>query len=427
MNKSIRETITDLIFFLKNPRDEQNADQSVKIKIKSFFSILAIDLIAMMLLLFLINVFEKLGWYVPENHQLRNLFVIAPIWLVFILTVFIIPFIEEIVFRLFLRHKRNYLLRSIIYVFPKYKAVIFDRWVINFRYVFYLSAILFGLAHITNYDTDTTIIYIFPILLLPQFIVGVLIGYLRIKFNFILGFLFHAIHNAIFVSIALLQIEQTSNQRLNINNDKYLLKFEEVLMVNSSHINDHSQDSISFKGIDFKLIISTLTKKDYYLIDYNNQEIIEKKITLQFKNKSSKKINRDSIILKHLSDVYLFKIDKKQRSQKVYFLRVIDTLKLLKHSNSMDSDNNTSSIFTNQEGINYENITLQEIAKSLSNNYEIRFECERESGQKFNITLPNKSISKLKKTLRADYGIDIREKEKEVEYLFINFKENKRE
>lgn len=107
----MRDTIIDLVGFLRNPRDEQSPDQSPQFKIKRFLLILAIDVLVMIPLICLLSVFEQLGWLGSQDSKLINLFVSGPFWLVFIVIVFIAPFFEEIIFRLFLRYKRNYLLR----------------------------------------------------------------------------------------------------------------------------------------------------------------------------------------------------------------------------------------------------------------------------------------------------------------------------
>ena len=90
MLKIIKSTLKDLFGFLKNPKEEQDIDQSTQKKAKSFFSILAIDLPIMILLSLLINGFAKLGWIEIENHQVKLLIELMPIWLVFLLAVIVL-------------------------------------------------------------------------------------------------------------------------------------------------------------------------------------------------------------------------------------------------------------------------------------------------------------------------------------------------
>lgn len=420
MLKTIKNTLKDLSDFLKNPKDEQDINQSKQKKAKRLFSLLIIDIPIMILLSMLINYFAKLGWVEVENHQVNLLLELMPIGLVFFFTVIFIPFIEEIIFRLFLRFKRNYFLQIITSVFPQTKPSILSFWNNKFGFVFYFSAIVFALIHITNYNSNSTIIYLIPILVLPQFFIGLFIGYLRVRYNFMLGYLFHAIHNAIFITVALLSIEETSNQKLNLEAEKYTLNIEEVSRVKTSYIHNHNQDSITFIGTDFKSIISTLTNIDYDLIESNDNSLLNKKITLNYRNSSSDSLNKDSLILKHLSDIYLFKIENKHRKQKVYNLVVQDSLQLFKHLSKTENEIKNTSTSASSTKITFENTTLEQIAKNLSVSYKNRFEIKDEFSNEFNITLPNNNFSKLENTLKTDYGIYLKEIEKEIEYIYIN-------
>ncbi len=378
----------------------------------------------MMPLSVLIGNFDKLGWVKAENHQVALLLDLAPVWLVLLLVVIIIPFIEEIIFRLFLRFKRNYLLQMIISAFPQTKTYILNFWNKNFGYIFYLSALGFALIHITNFDSGSTIPYLFPILVLPQFITGLFTGYLRVRYNFMTGYLLHALHNAVFITIALLSVnKEPSKQKLNIITDEYSLKIEEVKRTNTSYINNYNQDSIIFTGTDFKNIISTLTKKDVDLIISNNEDLLSKKITLSFKNKSSESLNKDTIILEHLSNVYSFRTELKRSRQKVYLLYVEDSLKLFKHSSQSNGAMKNVYTSVSSRNIKFENTTLDQVAKALGNAYKKRFESDNGLSKAFNMQVPNGNFSRLEAILKTDYGILLKEVESEVEYLYIRFPE----
>jgi hypothetical protein len=75
----------------------------------------------------------------------------------------------------------------------------------KYTYIFYFSAILFGIVHITNYKLSYTILLLSPILIAPQILVGS-IGFLRVRYGFVWGFLLHALHNAVFVGIGILSL-----------------------------------------------------------------------------------------------------------------------------------------------------------------------------------------------------------------------------
>ena len=69
---------------------------------------------------------------------------------------------------------------------------------------FYLISIAFGLIHILNFEPSLNIYLLAPILVAPQIVIGINLGYLRIRFGLIWSILFHAFHNGILLSIALL-------------------------------------------------------------------------------------------------------------------------------------------------------------------------------------------------------------------------------
>lgn len=63
--------------------------------------------------------------------------------------------------------------------------------------IVYLSAILFGVGHILNVDLQSSsfiaiVLYIFPI-----FFGGLILSYLRVKYNLLTSIMFHAIHNSV--------------------------------------------------------------------------------------------------------------------------------------------------------------------------------------------------------------------------------------
>lgn len=421
MLKTIKSTLKDISDFLKKPTENQDTNQSIQQKIKRLSTLLVIDILIVIILTAIISIFNELGLVNIEGHQVVSSLDLMPVWLVFIQAVIVIPFFEEIIFRLPLRFKTNYILRPVTYIFPKTKPAILEFWNKKYGYIFYLFTLIFALLHINNYDSNNIIIYIIPLLILPQFITGLFLGYIRVRYNFMLGYLMHALHNAILITLALLSTDNTPNEKLNIETDKYSINIEEVARSKDSYIKNYNQDSISFFGIDFKSIVSTLTQKDINLINSNNDNLLNKRITLNFKNNSLDSLNKDSLIIKHLSEVYSFEIETKKRNQKVYNIYVKDTLQLLKHLSQEENEIDNTVTSVSSKNITFKNITLDQMAGTLSSSYETHFDSENTLSQKFNIILPNNNFNKLEKALKTDYGIYLNETEKEIEYIYINF------
>ncbi len=67
----------------------------------------------------------------------------------------------------------------------------------HYKFTFYFIAIGFGLIHILNFHTINYYLLLFyPIFVLPQIFMGVIIGNIRIKYGFIWGWALHCLINS---------------------------------------------------------------------------------------------------------------------------------------------------------------------------------------------------------------------------------------
>lgn len=161
--------------FIKSPK----YIKSEKINWKYFFSFL---LFALLFSLFYAPVYLVLS-LISEVSEVK---MIMPTYYLFIGMIFIVPVIEEIIFRLILKPstinlilivftgflfvivsliKKNYFVFALalitaLFVFSfltgKGKTRTLQRFILkNFRWLFYISCILFGLIHIFNYSPFT--------------------------------------------------------------------------------------------------------------------------------------------------------------------------------------------------------------------------------------------------------------------------------
>lgn len=147
----------------------------------------------------------------------------------FLSTVILAPFIEELFFRLVLKPKYlNWLILSIfsgiltaIFIYKKIFLLLipfsiltiiefifllnrksFRRMQIfflnHFCFFFYLSSLLFGLLHVTNYEPfNYKLIILMPILVSPIVVVGIILGFIRMKFGIWYSMLMHSMINLI--------------------------------------------------------------------------------------------------------------------------------------------------------------------------------------------------------------------------------------
>lgn len=76
-----------------------------------------------------------------------------------------------------------------------------------FSFIFYFSASLFALLHVSNYDGDSLYIKLgILILVAPQFVLGVITAYLRVKYGLKYAILFHMTNNLLALVFILKQI-----------------------------------------------------------------------------------------------------------------------------------------------------------------------------------------------------------------------------
>ena len=175
-----------------------------------------------------------------EEHKITTLLESVPAAQFLLLAVIIAPLTEEIVFRLPLRFSRQNILISIVFMLipvsglmvqgRNHQQIVFwglwgligavlygvwsrilcqinrrtgERWFArHLSWLVYGSSIVFGLLHLMNFPRSAWIAA--PVLVLPQFTLGLLLAYVRIKFGFQWSVLTHGLHNFVASSPILL-------------------------------------------------------------------------------------------------------------------------------------------------------------------------------------------------------------------------------
>lgn len=207
----MKQILLDFWAFIKQPKDFRDTSGN---KWRIFFTLLFAELSLLIVYVPIVYIIEN--YIAVEEAVDLNLNII----LSFLLLVLVIPFIEEVFFRLGLRRK------SLI------KLIFTEKqWEKFFPLFIYASAIIFGLVHISNYANFSWLfILVSPILIFTQLIGGFILSYLRVRFNFWLGFLYHALWNftAIFIlgSIAMLFVNdidiKTNDYELHIKHQSFV-------------------------------------------------------------------------------------------------------------------------------------------------------------------------------------------------------------
>lgn len=227
----MKQIILDFFSFIRKPKDIQYSGNDKTYKWKVFLSLFIFNIFFSFLCIGLSLIVDKIY---PLDHKLEELD-LSPI-LMFVMISLLVPFIEEVFFRLILRRKG--ILKNIFTV---------EKWNKYFSVLVYVSTISFALIHITNYKFDSYFFLLLaPILTLSQFVSGFIMTYLRVRFNFWMGFAFHALWNfsAVLFTLPDMLIDP---KEIILNNEKYQLEIKEK-----------SSFQIKDKGINYTANIDTI-------------------------------------------------------------------------------------------------------------------------------------------------------------------------
>jgi len=426
MLKTIRETYNELIFFLQNPQEEAGPELTITRKFKILFSLLLLEIPLMGAFSLIMMGLEELKLVDPEGHKMVELFKPLPGAVLIISTVIIIPFFEELIFRLYLRYKNNYLLHFIISLVSitgtrnekKAEKVITSVWKKKYTYIFYFSAILFGIVHITNYKLSYTILLLSPILIAPQILVGLFIGFLRVRYGFVWGFLLHALHNALFVGITILSL---SNQPIKLNTETplYSIKIEETNDLRGSSTLQNYPDSIAYKNVNLKTTLSHLLQTNEILIKTNDEKQLNKTINLNFKNKSKNSSQTKNIAVNQLAQSYNFKIKKNKVQIEVWDLKISNLDRFSKSKSKSTTMENVVTIKATQ--IIIKNATPYLLVYSLTKEMKQMVYDKTNVKGNYNFNLETKSFESIKKQLKEKYGLSLVKRETEIEKTTISF------
>jgi len=212
MSDVIVMTFHALWRFIKKPVELSEDKASLQLKIGTCGALFLIQIPPLLVLMALVGGLEQLGLWDEDMHSLQKIFQEMEPVLIFFFAVIMAPLLEEVMFRLILRFRSNFLILWSIHIgvalqlgqkrsLLKTARKIWDKF---YGWVFYLMTMAFGLMHIMNFEPSLNIYLLAPILVAPQILIGINLGYLRVRFGLIWSILFHAFYNGVLMSIALL-------------------------------------------------------------------------------------------------------------------------------------------------------------------------------------------------------------------------------
>ena len=192
---SLSSVWQDLLAFVKNPRLDPLPTPFLEQPQKIFPYLIALDFLLMIPIMGIIGA----TGIEDTDHELTKM-LDNPILLV-LFAVVLAPILEELMFRFPIGNWWKVPVRLWGAEVTEWSIV---KWCqANFKTLFWVFTIVFAAVHFTNFAA-TVPFYFAPILVLPQLVLGVMLGYIRVGWGTRYSMLFHAIHNGIPVSFLLL-------------------------------------------------------------------------------------------------------------------------------------------------------------------------------------------------------------------------------
>ncbi len=211
-NIQMKSFINELVLYLKKPTEKirsKNRDVSSDLK-----NLLILDIFLMLLTMPLAQILAYFELIDFSNHAASNLFRGTNLIFTLVYISIIIPVIEEFIFRFPLKLDYNLfpmikLMRARSLSDEDERIKIFEvqrKWLKKYPFTFYGMSVLFALLHLNNFPLSVGLLIFAPLLCLPQFILGVLASYARLKYGLKYAMLLHGLHNFIFGLLAALSM-----------------------------------------------------------------------------------------------------------------------------------------------------------------------------------------------------------------------------
>jgi membrane protease YdiL (CAAX protease family) len=221
----------DFAAFLRRPVLPQRVTGIRLAAIGATLRLFALDLLVMALLIGTASLASKLGYRLPENAI--DKLELGPGWLLLIIVV--LPIGEELTFRAWLSGRPGHVTAIAVLAAAAALAFLsspqaypilaagsliigivlalgllfwlrhhppFPFFSRHFHWFYFAGALLFAAAHLGNYDRAALILL--P-LVIPQLLVGLILGYARVTYGLWSDILLHMMHNGLLIGLVVLE------------------------------------------------------------------------------------------------------------------------------------------------------------------------------------------------------------------------------
>jgi len=170
--------IKEIWDFLKNPIYNEDDNEDVKYRLKILFRVLVIALAISIVLSAVIGLVEELLTADLGTHAIEKTLETYSPWLLLFAAVILAPLMEELIFR---------------------GPMVYFRNKSYFNYVFYILTLIFGFIHLSNFELNTDVLLLSPILVAPQINAGIFLGFIRVRFGLIWAMVLHSLYNLVLI------------------------------------------------------------------------------------------------------------------------------------------------------------------------------------------------------------------------------------
>ena len=179
----MNKTLVDLLNYLKNPVLKEDTNYSLMYRLRTFVSLLCISIAFTFFISLVVGMLTSVGILDENKHAMDDYLKNPNTWQLLALAALIAPITEELIFRapLVLFKRRKY-----------------------FKIAFYGIGFFFALVHIFNFEINENVILFSPLLVAPQFFLGLIFGFIRIRFGLIWSIFLHSSYNGLLILLLLL-------------------------------------------------------------------------------------------------------------------------------------------------------------------------------------------------------------------------------
>lgn len=177
--------IRRLLAYLQHPeyREDPETSFSYRARVCSHLMVWALGI--GVILGIMMGILGEVGPWELDEHAFDQLLEEYPIALIGFLLVVVAPVLEELIFR---------------------APLLFFRGSRYFKLLFYGAAVSFGAVHLSNFPNISEIWFLAPLLISPQVVLGLFLGYIRVRFGLAWAMAFHGVYNGILAGPFLLML-----------------------------------------------------------------------------------------------------------------------------------------------------------------------------------------------------------------------------